>query len=198
MLQFSREGVGGMKITVTGKNIMVTEALKAYVEKRVGRLDRYLQGFRKEIEANVILSVEGNFHITEVTIELGAIILRGEERTTDMYTSIDGVVEKIERQIRKYKTRIKLKNRSETREALREINQKLLDVPDNSEEEDEGIKLVRRKRFVLKPMSVEEAVMQMDLLGHDFFVFLDDEDNKVHVVYKRKDGNYGLIEPELA
>ncbi len=187
-----------MKITVTGKNIMVTEALKAYVEKRVGRLDRYLQGFRKEIEANVILSVEGNFHITEVTIELGAIILRGEERTTDMYTSIDGVVEKIERQIRKYKTRIKLKNRSETREALREINQKLLDVPDNSEEEDEGIKLVRRKRFVLKPMSVEEAVMQMDLLGHDFFVFLDDEDNKVHVVYKRKDGNYGLIEPELA
>ncbi len=198
MLQFSREGVGGMKITVTGKNIMVTEALKAYVEKRVGRLDRYLQGFRKEIEANVILSVEGNFHITEVTIELGAIILRGEERTTDMYTSIDGVVEKIERQIRKYKTRIKLKNRSETREALREINQKLLDVPDNSEEEDEGIKLVRRKRFVLKPMSVEEAVMQMDLLGHDFFVFLDDEDNEVHVVYKRKDGNYGLIEPELA
>jgi putative sigma-54 modulation protein len=198
VLQFSREGVGGMKITVTGKNIMVTEALKAYVEKRVGRLDRYLQGFRKEIEANVILSVEGNFHITEVTIELGAIILRGEERTTDMYTSIDGVVEKIERQIRKYKTRIKLKNRSETREALREINQKLLDVPDNSEEEDEGIKLVRRKRFVLKPMSVEEAVMQMDLLGHDFFVFLDDEDNKVHVVYKRKDGNYGLIEPELA
>ncbi len=186
-----------MKITVSGRNIVVTDALRAYVEKRVGKLERYLKGFNKEVEANVILSVEGNFQIVEVTIELGGIIIRGEERTNDMYTSIDNVVEKLERQIRKYKTRVKLKNRQDTREAIKEINQRLLEIPDNADLEEE-IKIVKRKKFALKPMTVEEAVMQMDLLGHDFFVFLDGDDNQIRVVYKRKDGNYGLIEPELA
>lgn len=197
MAPFSMKGVGGLKITVTGKNILVTDALRAYVEKRVGKLERYLKGFNKEIEADVILSVEGNFQIVEVTIELAGIIIRGEERTSDMYTSIDNVVEKLERQIRKYKTRVKLKNRQDTREAIKEINQKLLEVPDNDDSEEE-IKIVKKKKFALKPMNVEEAVMQMDLLGHDFFVFLDSDDNEVRVVYKRRDGNYGLIEPELA
>lgn len=187
-----------MKITVTGKNIAITDALRAYVEKRVGRLERLMKGFNSELETSVILSVEGNFQIAEVTIDLGAITIRGEERTTDMYTSIDGVVEKLERQIRKYKTRVKLKNRKETREALAVINQKLLEIPNGFDDDDNEIKIVRRKKFVIKPMNVEEAVMQMDLIGHDFFVFLDADDNEVRVVYKRKDGNYGLIEPELA
>ncbi|MDD2430586.1 MAG: ribosome-associated translation inhibitor RaiA [Firmicutes bacterium] len=187
-----------MKITVTGKNIGVTDALRAYVEKRVGRLDRYLKGFTKEnIECTAILSVEGNMHVTEVTIELGAITMRAEERTIDMYGSIDGVVEKLERQIRKYKTRVKSKNRQDTRAAIAEINRKLLEVPNGDDGTSQDIKIVRRKKFVIKPMSVEEAVMQMDLLGHDFFVFLDAEDHQVKVVYKRKDGNYGLIEPDI-
>ncbi len=197
MAPFSMKGVGGVKIIVSGKNILVTDALKAYVEKRVGKLERYLKGFNKEVEANVILSVEGNFQIVEVTIELVGIIIRGEERTNDMYTSIDNVVEKLERQIRKYKTRVKLKNRQDTREAIKEINQRHLEIPDNDDPEEE-IKIVKKKKFTLKPMTVEEAVMQMDLLGHDFFVFLDSDDNEVRVVYKRRDGNYGLIEPELA
>ncbi len=187
-----------MKITITGRSITVTDALKAYVEKRTKRLERYLQGFNGEIEADVVLSLEGNQHVAEITIELGGIILRAEERTPDMYVSIDGVVEKLESQIRKYKTRIRSKSRQETREAIYEINQKLLEVPNSEDETDSEIKIVRRKRFALKPMNVEEAVMQMDLLGHDFFVFLDGDDNEVRVVYKRKDGNYGLIEPELA
>ena len=197
MAPFSMKGVGGVKIIVSGKNILVTDALKAYVEKRVGKLERYLKGFNKEVEANVILSVEGNFQIVEVTIELVGIIIRGEERTNDMYTSIDNVAEKLERQIRKYKTRVKLKNRQDTREAIKEINQRHLEIPDNDDPEEE-IKIVKKKKFTLKPMTVEEAVMQMDLLGHDFFVFLDSDDNEVRVVYKRRDGNYGLIEPELA
>lgn len=187
-----------MKIAVLGKNIGITDALRSYVEKRVSRLERYLQGFGKDnIDCTAVLSVERSMHVTEVTIDLGAMTMRGEERTADMYESIDGVVEKLERQIRKYKTRIRNKNRQETRDAISEINRKLLEVPNGYDDTHQEIKIVRRKRFVIKPMSVEEAVMQMDLLGHDFFVFTDAEDNEVKVVYKRKDGNYGLIEPEI-
>jgi len=172
-----------MKITTRGKNIELTGALKDYVEEKVGRIGKYFDD--ASIDAQVSLGVEKERHQVEVTAFVDGLILRGEEETGDMYASIDGVVEKIERQIRKYKTRI---NRQ-----LRERNDFALDTQE--QEEDQEGKIVKVKRFAVKPMSVEEAVMQMNLLGHDFFVFLNSETEEMNVVYKRKDGNYGLIDP---
>ncbi|NLW23976.1 MAG: ribosome-associated translation inhibitor RaiA [Clostridia bacterium] len=177
-----------MNIIVKGKNMSVTPALKEYVEKRIGKFEKYFEGGLRE--AIVTLVVERELHRVEVTIPLNGYILRGEEETTDMYTSIDNVVEKLESQVRKYKTRInkQVKNLS------------VLDlVPNNTtaKEEQAEPKIVRTKRFAVKPMAEEEAILQMELLGHSFFVFLNAETEEVNVIYKRKDGNYGLIEPEL-
>lgn len=179
-----------MKILIKGKNIQVTPALREYVEKRVGKITKYFEGELKD--ATVTLVVEKDIQRVEVTIPLNGYILRGEEETMDMYTSIDNVVDKLERQVRKYKTRMnrQIKNLS------------VLDlVPENNKtnikEEVDEPKIVKTKRFAVKPMPIEEAVLQMDLLGHNFFVFLDAVTEDVTVVYKRRDGNYGLIEPEL-
>lgn len=173
-----------MQIVVKGKNIAVTPALRRYAEKKLGKLSRY---FNSIPEATVTLSVEKNRHIVEVTVPLnGGMLLRGEEETPDMYASIDLVVEKLERQIEKYKTRL-----------ARQIKAgSVLDLaPTPEQEEDEEPKIVRTKRFAMKPMQVEEAILQMNLLGHDFFVFSNAETGEVNVVYRRRDGNYGLIEP---
>ena len=135
------------------------------------------------------LVVDGDRHRAEVTIPLDGIVLRGEEETGDMYVSIDNVIEKMERQIEKYKSRIdyKLKHGS-----IRDL------VPENEKTADEEFpRVVRTKRFAIKPMPVEEAIMQMNLIGHSFFVFRNAETEEVNVVYARKDGNYGLIEPEF-
>lgn len=177
-----------MKINVKGKNFEVTPALREYVEKKVGKIQKYFEGELRE--ATVTLVVERELHRIEVTIPLNGYILRGEEETTDMYTSIDNVVEKLERQVRKHKTRInrKIKNIS------------VLDlVPNgnNALEAQPEPKIVRTKHFALKPIPEEEAVLQMELLGHNFYMFLNAETEEVNVVYKRNDGNYGLIEPEL-
>ncbi|NLT94703.1 MAG: ribosome-associated translation inhibitor RaiA [Clostridia bacterium] len=178
-----------MKITVKGKNFEVTPALREYVEKKVGRIQKYFDGELRE--ATVTLVVERELHRVEVTIPIDGYILRGEEETTDMYNSIDNVADKLERQVRKYKTRInrKIKNIS------------VLDLVPNGASVKEEVapepQIVRTKHFALKPMTEEEAVLQMDLLGHSFYVFLNAETEEVNVVYKRKDGNYGLIEPEF-
>ncbi len=177
-----------MKITTRGRNIELTEAIKEYVEEKVGKIERYFED--ASIDAQVSLGVERERHIVEVTAFVDGLILRGEETTGDMYASIDGVIEKIERQIRKHKTRINRKLREKTDE----FELKFGDGPGEKEEPQDG-QIVKIKRFSLKPMSVEEAVMQMDLLGHDFFVFTNAESEEMNVVYKRKDGNYGLIEP---
>jgi len=178
-----------MNIIVKGKNMSVTPALREYVEKRIGKFEKFFEGGLRE--AVVTLVVERELHRVEVTIPLNGYLLRGEEETTDMYTSIDNVVEKLERQVRKYKTRInkQIKNLS------------VLDlIPNNNKvvkEEQAEPRIVRTKRFAVKPMAEEEAILQMELLGHSFFVFLNAETEEVNVIYKRKDGNYGLIEPEL-
>ncbi|HHX23558.1 MAG TPA: ribosome-associated translation inhibitor RaiA [Thermoanaerobacterales bacterium] len=174
-----------MKVNVSGKNFDVTRALKEYAEKKVGRLERF---FETNVEAQVTLSVEKNRHITEVTMPINGMLLRGETETQDMYSSIDMVVDKLEKQIEKYKTKI---SRNIKKSSLRYNDKEHKSTKDNEP------KIVRVKRFALKPMDIEEAVMQMDLLGHDFFVFSNAESNEVNVVYKRRDGNYGLIEPEL-
>ena len=176
-----------MKVTVIAKNIELTAALKEIVEKKVNKLEKY---FDPNVEARVTLSVQKSRHIIEVTIPFNGFILRGEESTSDMYKSLDLVEEKIERQIRKQKTRLSRRKGGSF---------KFADLNDEKKpivEEDEG-KLVRVKKFGVKPMNSEEAILQMDLLGHNFFVYQDADTSKVNVVYKRKDGDYGLLEPEF-
>ncbi|WP_102401175.1 ribosome hibernation-promoting factor, HPF/YfiA family [Haloimpatiens massiliensis] len=178
-----------MIVRFTGKNIEMTDALKNIVEKKMSRLDRY---FEPNVPANVTLSVQKNNQIIEITIPFNGIILRGEETNTDMYAAIDLVVDKIERQIRKQKT--KLARRKGCLDSVR-----FSSIPDYEWKEDEhkDPKVVKTKKFAIKPMSAEEAILQMELLGHSFFVYQDAETSDVNVVYKRNDGNYGLIEPEF-
>ncbi|NLJ84096.1 MAG: ribosome-associated translation inhibitor RaiA [Halanaerobiaceae bacterium] len=191
-----------MKVMIYGKNIDVTPALKSYVEEKVKKLGKY---FHEAVnndaqEAYVSMEVERDRHIVEVTVYINGLILRGEEDSNDMYASIDGVIEKLERQVRKYKTRIKRRIKEKKREFKEgykeERTEEVFKDMEKEEYEDEyRPKVVRTKRFAIKPMDVEEAIMQMDLLGHDFFVFTNAETNRVNVVYKRKRGDYGLIEP---
>ncbi|MEW6540442.1 MAG: ribosome-associated translation inhibitor RaiA [Bacillota bacterium] len=173
-----------MRIYVRGKNIEVTPALRGYVEKRLAKLGKFDQHFGS---VQVTLSVEKDAHRIEVTVPIDGLILRGEEATGDMYASIDLVVEKLEKQLEKYKGKL-LNRRPGVGETARER-----EAP---EDEDE-YRIVRTKRFALKPMPVDEAVMQMNLLGHSFFVFANAENQQVNVVYRRKDGHYGLIEPDF-
>ena len=176
-----------MKVTVIAKNIELTQALKEIVQKKISKLEKY---FEVEVEAKATLSVQKNRQIIEVTIPFNGAILRSEESTDDMYKSIDLVEDKLERQIRKQKTRLSRKNNGSLKFAA--IN----DSKVESNEDDEG-SLVKVKKFGVKPMDSEEAILQMDLLGHNFFVYQDSESSKVNVVYKRKDGNYGLIEQDF-
>ncbi|MGE5633357.1 MAG: ribosome hibernation-promoting factor, HPF/YfiA family [Caulobacteraceae bacterium] len=176
-----------MRTIVSGKNVDVTNALKEKVERKLSKFERY---FGPDTEAHATLSVEKNRHIIEVTIPFNGVILRGEEATGDMYTSIDNVVEKLERQMRRQKTKL------ERRIKDGNIRFENWTTPADEEEDDE-VKIVRTKKFAMKPMPIEEAVLQMELLGHNFFVFSNAETEEVNVVYKRKDGNYGLIEPEF-
>lgn len=178
-----------MIMTYVGKNMDVTDALRDVTEKKMGKLDKY---FDKDIRGNVTFSSEKNRKIIEVTINLPGTIIRAEESSDDMYASIDKAVDILERQIRKYKTR--LQKRYKNTETIRFEN--VAPLEQKTKEEDEP-KLVRTKRFFLKPMTSEEAVLQMELLGHNFFVFMDGDTGSVNVVYKRKDNNYGLIEPEI-
>lgn len=175
-----------MQITYRGKNLEVTPALKEHASKRLSVLSRY---FDQPLQPQVKLEVERGQHIAEVTIPVSGLILRGEQTTTDMYASINQVVDKIERQVRKYKTRINRKARTDGTLAPS------APAPHAEEEQDESPRIVRTKRFAIKPMSTEEAIMQMELVGHDFFVYLDAETDEVNVVYRRRDGHYGLIEP---
>lgn len=178
-----------MEINVRGKNFEVTDALVDYAQKKVSKLTKY---FDQVKEAQVVMSVIREEHIVEVTVILNGLILRGEESTGDMYASIDMVVDKLEKQLIKYKTRL---NRSLRQQGIRVINEKLLS-PELREGEAEEARVVKTKRFPLKPMDLEEAIMQMNLLGHDFFVFANAETEAINVLYRRKDGDYGLIVPE--
>ncbi len=181
-----------MKFNIRGENLEVTPALRQYVEKKVGKLQRYFDT-PLTAEVHVKMQVLNNQHIIEVTIPMSQLLLRAEEVQEDMYAAIDMVVEKLERQIRKYKTKINRKFRQEG--SLKYMIKN--DIGEEKEEEtNEEIQVVRRKRFNLKPMDAEEAILQMNLLGHNFFVYTDAVDGNMNIVYRRKDGKYGLIEPE--
>lgn len=178
-----------MKMNYAGKNMDVTDALRDITDKKLSKLEKYFQG---EVVGNVTFSTQRNSKTIEVTINLPGTILRAEESSDDMYGSIDKAVDVLERQIRKYKT--KLQNRyKNSNDTIRFEN--VVELPKNSEEEKP--KLVKIKRFAIKPMSSEEAILQMELLRHNFFVYIDAESDGVNVIYKRKDGDYGLIEPEV-
>ena len=175
--------------TIRGKNVEVTPALRDYVEKRVGKITKY---FENVGEISVLLSVEGKHHKVEVTAPIvRGVLLRGEEHSEDMYSSIDLVIEKLERQIRKQKTKLERRFRHGGVKA-EAVETFAAPVP----EEDDIYPVVKRKSFALQPMDVQEAIMQMNLLNHHFFVFRNAETNEVNVVYSRNDGKYALIEVE--
>lgn len=167
----------------------VTPALKDYVEKRVGKVTKY---FDQVGEITVLLTVSKGRHIVEVTVPVeGGVLLRGEEATMDMYTSIDLVVEKLERQIHKHKTKLQRRFRGGFKADMVAEGAGPAVRADTAED----YSIVKTKRFAVKPMDVQEAIMQMNMVNHDFFVFRDSETEEVSVVYRRTDGNYGLIQP---
>lgn len=175
-----------MRYIITGRNIDVTEGLKAAIYDKIGKLERY---FTEDTEVHVTLSVEKERQKIEITIPVKGNIIRSEQTSNDMYVSIDLVEEIIERQLKKYKNRI-----VDKKQANLNFSQEYIE---KDYEDDEEIKIIRTKRFGMKPMYPEDACIQMDLLGHNFFVFLNAETEEVNVVYKRKGNTYGLIEPEF-
>jgi len=176
-----------MKYIITGRNIEITEGLKAAVYEKIGKLERY---FSPDTEVHVTLSVQKDNQKIEVTIPVRGNIIRSEQVSSDMYVSIDLVEEIIERQLKRYKNRlISQKQNAESFSSLF--------VDSEEPADDEGIRIVKTKRFAIKPMDPEEACMQMELLGHSFYVFFNSETDETNVVYKRKDGTYGLIAPEF-
>ena len=175
-----------MRFIITGRNIDVTEGLKSAVEEKLGKLDRF---FAPETEVNVTLSVEKERQKIEVTIPGKGNIIRSEQVSSDMYVSIDLVEEVIERQLKKYKNKIVSKQQNAAAFAQEFV--------DKDYDDEDDVKIIRTKRFGIKPMDPEEACVQMELLGHNFYVFFNSETEEVNVVYKRKGNTYGLIEPEL-
>lgn len=179
-----------MNIMIRGENVEVTPALRDYVEKKVGRVERYFDPEATN-DIHVTLKVLKDVHTVEVTIPLPGLLLRAEDHSEDMYASIDSVIDKLERQIRKHKTKVNRRFRDEG--GLKTLF--VEGVASNIDVEEEDIRIVRTKSFDFKPMDAEEAILQMNLVGHSFFVFSNAETDEVNVVYKRKDGRYGLIEP---
>ncbi len=182
-----------MNFNIRGENIEVTPALRNYVEKKVGKLERYFDEVPSS-PVHVNLQVINNQQIIEITIPMPQLLLRAEETHTDMYAAIDLVVEKLERQIRKHKTKVNRKFRQEG--SLKYMFTNEVGNGITIEEDDDELEIVRTKRFSLKPMDAEEAILQMDMLGHSFFVFSNSVSGDTNVVYKRKDGRYGIIEPQ--
>ncbi|HIS90541.1 MAG TPA: ribosome-associated translation inhibitor RaiA [Candidatus Faecisoma merdavium] len=173
-----------MKFNIRGSKVKITSAINDYIEAKIGKLDKYLEN-PDEITANVVVRVKGNDQTVEVTIPMKKIILRAEDTHNDLYAAVDLVSDKLERQIRKNKTRIKKRVKDIT-----DINVNFKVEKD----EDEKGKIVKRKLIETKPMNEEEAILQMNLLGHDFFVFTNDDTNQINILYRRKDSNYGIIE----
>lgn len=175
-----------MRFIITGRNIEVTPGLRDAVQDKIGKLERY---FNPDTEVIVTLSVQKDRQKIEVTIPIKGSIIRAEESSTDMYVSIDLVEEIIERQIKKYKNKI-----IDKKQASQSFSQSFIDEEIDSDDE---IHIAKTKRFGMKPMDPEEACLQMELLGHSFYVFLNSDTDEVNVVYKRKGNTYGLIEPEF-
>ena len=175
-----------MRITISGRNIELTEGLKQAVEEKLSKLEKF---FKPDTDVYVTLSVEKDRQKIEVTIPAKGHVIRSEQVSSDMYVSIDLVEEVIERQLKKYKNKIVSKQQNAAAFAQEFV--------DKDYDDEDDVKIIRTKRFGIKPMDPEEACVQMELLGHNFYVFFNSETEEVNVVYKRKGNTYGLIEPEL-
>ncbi|MEW6380091.1 MAG: ribosome-associated translation inhibitor RaiA [bacterium] len=182
-----------MQVLITGRHMEMTDALQDYVKNKVERVGKYLENIK---EADVILSVEKYRHSAEVTIKANGITINGEEETDDMYSSIDLVMEKIERQVKKYKEKIR---QHKTRQPLKEsiIGVDMFASESKEEEGPSNLRMIKTKRVAVQPMSLDEAMMQMDMTEEDCFVFLNPASNSISVIYRSKDDKVVLIEPEL-
>lgn len=180
------EGNDIMKFNIHGKRIEITDSIRSYIESKIGKLDKYFEE-PDDITATVVVRISGIQQIVEVTIPIHKIVLRGEERDEDLYAAIDRVSDILERQIRKNKTRMQ---RRVSKNEFLGFDLSFETEADGEEEQT----IVKRKEIEMKPMSEEEAILQMNLIGHEFFVFSNVDTGNVDVLYKRKDGNYGIIE----
>ena len=176
-----------MEIIIRGSKLEITDSMESYAKEKISKLERYLDA-SENAKATVLAKVNGHLHKIEVTIPLKSVILRAEETQEDFYAAVDVVIDKLERQIRKNKTRIQASKKKE----IKDFAYGFIEEIEDDDEEQETV--VKRKKIDLKPMSEEEAILQMELLGHTFYLYKDAETNKATVVYKRKDGNYGVIE----
>lgn len=176
-----------MDIIIRGSKLEITEAMESYAKEKISRLEKYLEN-SDDTHATILVKIHGHLHIVEVTIPLKNFILRAEESKDDFYAAIDTVTDKLERQIRKNKTRIAAKKNKEVKDFAYDYIQSI--------EEESEEKIVKRKKTEVKPMDEEEAILQMELLGHEFYLYKDIETGEPAVIYKRKDGDYGIIEAE--
>ncbi|MFK2825493.1 ribosome-associated translation inhibitor RaiA [Bacillus sp. B190/17] len=180
--------------SIRGENIEVTPAIREYIEKKVNKLERYfIESPNATVHVNLRVYHDKSAKV-EITIPMKDLVLRAEERNEDMYAGIDLIVDKLERQIRKHKTKVnrKFREKGDTQDYFTIAQSEIAST--GVEEETDELAIVRTKQFDLKPMDSEEAVLQMNLLGHNFFIYTDAESNATNIVYKRKDGKYGLIE----
>ena len=173
-----------MEILIRGTKLEVTDSMKGYVKEKLSKLDKYFVD--QKLKATVLVKVHDYLQKIEVTIPLKTLILRAEDEQEDFYAAVDLVINKLERQIRKNKAKLQKRDRFKTKELNLDD---VIPIEENSE-------IVKHKKVDVKPMSSEEAILQMDLLGHDFYVYKDSDTNSVNVVYKRKEGGYGIIESE--
>ncbi|MCI8461293.1 MAG: ribosome-associated translation inhibitor RaiA [Bacilli bacterium] len=177
-----------MEIIIRGDKMKITEAMSNYINEKLGKLEKYLEN-SDTVRANVIVKVKNHEQTVEITIPLKSFILRSEETKEDFYAAVDKTIDKLERQVRKNKTRLMSKQVKPSYD----FNFDKIVIEDEQEEEHQ---IVKRKKVEVKPMDEEEAILQMELLGHQFYMYKDSETNKATVIYKRSDGNYGLIESE--
>jgi len=175
-----------LEILIRGDKVKVTKAMNDYIIEKMGKLDKYISGSDK-VKANVVIKIKPLGQKVEVTIPLKKFILRAEETQEDIYAAVDVIIDKIERQIRKNKTKLLSKKIKDNKDIL-------FDAIEDNELSDEKNVIVKRKKIDVKPMSEEEALIQMDLLGHNFYLFKDDKTLEPTLIYKREDGNYGIIE----
>lgn len=176
-----------MNISIRGSKVTITDAMQEYAEEKLSKLNKYIEN-TAEVNAHVIVKIPKHLHKVEITIPLKSFILRGEEEQEDFYAAIDLLVDKLERQIRKNKTRLESKKIKEAKEFAFDYIEEIKEEADN--------KIVKRKKIEVKPMDEEEAILQMELLGHQFYLYKDIETGYPSLVYKRKDGDYGIIETE--
>ena len=175
-----------MEIVIHGSKVKITDAMRDYIEEKLGKLEKYLENSEK-VRANVIVKVKNHEQTVEITIPLKSFILRSEETKDSFYAAVDKTIDKLERQIRKNKTKLM----SKQVKANHDFNFSSIEEEKTTEK-----KIAKRKKVEIKPMNEEEAILQMELLGHEFYLYKDADTDSFAVVYKRKDGNYGLIETE--